>query len=163
MSSEQEYWHVPIATYMTALLFFCQQPTGYLSTWPFHYKYSIIHQGNNCFYSFFPVNINFSRTKNRHKGETIQQCIDVICHYCDGIVTYLLLSTKQIVYKAPTLLEPIIHSNTQLQVQKNHQGLNCSVILVSTVALSSSITAESNEYTRACNCGESKQLISHHQ
>lgn len=52
-SSEQEYWHDPIAVYVTAFLFLCQQPTGYLSACPFHHRYSIIHQGKNCSYSFF--------------------------------------------------------------------------------------------------------------
>lgn len=55
--------------------------------------------------------------------------------------------------KKKVLLGPVIHSNTQFQLQENTKVL--------TVALSSSVIAESNDYTRACNCGESNQLISH--
>lgn len=86
----------------------------------------------------------------------VQECIsNVICHCCDGIVIYLLLRLwlqLSKFYTKTVLCRPIIHSNTQFQLQENTK--------VSTVALSSPVKTESNGYMRACNCGESNQLIS---
>lgn len=128
VSSEREYWHVPIAVHETDLLFLCQQPTGCLS----HYKYSIIRQRRNWSCSFFPANINFSRTKNWHRGEWSWSVLalsfaiilmEELFTYCWGfdyssancIQKYTFGANNSCQYPTPAT--------------RKHQGLNCSVIL----------------------------------